>query len=314
MLVTKATRLAEVLPEREQLGFKSTMLVMSKQYDGYYRLLESALQLYPYEYWPYGGLVSYYEVTYGVDSAIVLMKQAAVRSDRESALRELYRLYFTTKDFDAAETVIKDLDREFATPEETRRRYAGLYQGRIEAPRARLEVYFEELAGYDQDAAAIYTCAATMSMTLNGRIAYPPNARLSDCEETMAVIGSAAVTYVRLAMAIAAGQFKAAADQINDQIENGTNTLSANIYVRIQRLAGRLDRAEELLQEELKLRPNVPELLLEKARIAIARGNNEAAKAPLKSVLDTWRDADPGHLDRAAALDMAARIGLTETR
>lgn len=137
IMITKATKLAEVLPEREQFGYKRVLLNISGQYESNIRLSESALQLYPYEFWPYASLVNHYEKTYGVDSAIVLMTRAAEVSDRETALNRLYGLYMKAKKFGKAEGVIKEIDEKYADAAETRRRYAGFYQRSGEIDKAR---------------------------------------------------------------------------------------------------------------------------------------------------------------------------------
>lgn len=140
-IITKAAKLAEMLPEREQFGFRSTYYSVTNNIDGYMNVMEKVRQLYPYEYYPYASLVDHYHRTYGVDSAIVLMETAALRSDREMALKKLYSLNLFAENYDRAEEIIKDLDQEFAEEEETQRLYASFYQqtGQLEKARSQLE-------------------------------------------------------------------------------------------------------------------------------------------------------------------------------
>ncbi|WP_020568019.1 tetratricopeptide repeat protein [Neolewinella persica] len=137
LLISKATRLAEVLPEREQFGYKSTLMAVNGSYDQYYRLMESYRSLYPYEFSPYEMLESYYARNYGLDSAIVLMQQAAELSDRERALGKLYQLYVSAEDYEKVEAIIKDLEQEFPDSDKTRRMYASLYQTTGQMDKAR---------------------------------------------------------------------------------------------------------------------------------------------------------------------------------
>ncbi|MFK8164251.1 MAG: tetratricopeptide repeat protein [Lewinella sp.] len=137
VLMIRANRLAEVLPEREQFSYKATLMAIEGSVDGYYRLMESFRQLYPYEFAPYQALESHYASSYSVDSAIVLMELAAELSDRERALRSLYELYIRAEDYDKAEGVIKDLEQEFPDPDAIRRRYASFYQTTGQMDKAR---------------------------------------------------------------------------------------------------------------------------------------------------------------------------------
>lgn len=141
LLITKATQLSKMLPEREQFGFRSTYFSVTNNMEAYYNVMEKVRQLYPYEYYPYASLVNHYHRTYGVDSAIVLMEVAAHRSDRELALKQLYGLNISAENYDRAEEIIKDLDHEFAEEEETQRRYALFYQqtGQIGKARSQLK-------------------------------------------------------------------------------------------------------------------------------------------------------------------------------
>lgn len=141
LLLRLAVRLADVLPEREQYGYKSTLFNVQGDYTNLYRLMESFRKVYPYEYYPYQALEYHYEVTYGLDSAIYLMQTAAELSNREQALIRLYRLHLKAENFVEAENVIKDLEQEFPDEEVTSQRYAELYRasGQIDKARKMLE-------------------------------------------------------------------------------------------------------------------------------------------------------------------------------
>lgn len=141
ILLRSAVRLADVLPEREQYGYKSILFSVQGDYNNLYRLMESFRKVYPYEYYPYQALEYHYEATYGLDSAIFLMQTAAELSNRERALIRLYRLHLKAENFEEAENIIKDLEQEFPDEEVTSRRYAELYRasGQIDKARKMLE-------------------------------------------------------------------------------------------------------------------------------------------------------------------------------
>ena len=182
LLIAKATRLAEALPEREQFGYKATLMGMNGSVEGYYRLMESFRNLYPYEFAPYEALENHYARNFGLDSAIVLMELAAEVSDRERALGKLYELYIRAEDYDKVEITIKGLEQEFPDPDKTRRRYASFYQttGQMEKARKTLremqaldplnsditnQVVFSELRAGNYDIAEIATKKALSQAT-----------------------------------------------------------------------------------------------------------------------------------------------------
>lgn len=140
IFINKATRLAEVLPEREQFSYKATLMTVSGNTEGFYPLMEAFRSLYPYEYYPYSALEDHYYRDYGLDSAIVLMERAAELSDRERALGRLYELYVRAEDYDKVEGIIKDMEQEFPDQDKTLRRYASFYQttGQMEKARKTL--------------------------------------------------------------------------------------------------------------------------------------------------------------------------------
>lgn len=420
ILLTRATKLAEVLPEREQFGYRSTLLRVAGQTENHNRLLESVKALYPYEYWPYAFLESHYENSYGIDSAIVLMSQAAALSDRETALTRLYRLYLRAKQFDKAEETIKDLEKEYDSGKETRRRYAELYEksGQIEKARETLkdmmatdptnlelpaqlaileintghfesgerilndifrratsrsdstnawnylirvyaesgrirkaleeleayEVYIsqdapvnvilaqdfltkvdyasrlddpfpiisksqEALKDYDSHYINMLDCYAIISLVTKEVEVVGGSEKLEDCQEAIISMGLGVTDLYELAKLILSKDYEAAADHIDQRLANGMEGFSVEASARIQRKAGRLDRALELLEGMLKLRPNAPELLLEKVRIFHDQGNIEGIKEPLRSVLDSWREADPDHTGYQEAKALAESLG-----
>ncbi|MBC6994240.1 hypothetical protein QWY85_20895 [Neolewinella lacunae] len=137
VMLRKATRLAEVLPEREQYGYKMMLLNVSGEYESLAKLMESYRRTYPYEYYPYQVLESYYTFTYGLDSTIHLMEQAAAVSDREKALNSLYKLYLKAERYTDAENTVKDLEQEFPDPEITQRRFAEVYRSAGDITKAR---------------------------------------------------------------------------------------------------------------------------------------------------------------------------------
>ncbi|MGB3546374.1 MAG: tetratricopeptide repeat protein, partial [Saprospiraceae bacterium] len=140
IILTRAAKLAEVLPEREQIGYKAVLFSTSGEYDKYYRLINAYRQLFPYEYYPYAALAGYIETTYGLDSAIVLMETAAKLSDRQTALGNLYTLYIKAKRFDRAEATIRILDETYHEADLTKQRYIDLYQESGQLSKARQEL------------------------------------------------------------------------------------------------------------------------------------------------------------------------------
>ncbi len=420
-MITKATKLAEVLPEREQFGYKRVLLNISGQYEGSIRLSESALQLYPYEFWPYASLVNHYEKTFGVDSAIVLMTQAVEVSDQETALNRLYGLYMRAGDFGKAEEIIRTIDEKYADTAETRRRYASFYQksgeidkarsvlkemlatdptnmdlqiqlasleieagyydnaeelleeglrkttsrsdsitfwnysirilvesgqirkalsemeryeryitkeapvnvvllrnypakvdfaGRLDNPMKLIDDYDREMVPYNSSYFESYRCSALVREVILGRAAASTIAEIINCEDMMVSKGAATEEMFRLANLMLAENYAVAADLVDDRIERGTEVLIISQQARIQRLAGRAERGLALLEEKLKVQPNDPRILLEKARILLLRDDVLNAKVPLISVLKTWRNADPDHTEYQEARQLAEQIGL----
>ncbi|TXF91668.1 hypothetical protein FUA23_00350 [Neolewinella aurantiaca] len=421
-MITKATKLAEVLPEREQFGYKRVLLNISGQYENSIRLTEYANKLYPYEYWPYSGLVGYCETNYGVDSAIVLMNKAAMLSDREAALNKLYGLYMKSDQFEEAEEVIRQLDEKYANKEETQRRYAGYYfrtgqmdkarsvlqdmmatdptnlelstqlaemeinagyyenagriikdvfkratnradstqawnyrvrisansgrirdalndleayekfisqeapvnvillqdyntkmdyASRLEDPDPFIERINRQIAPYRSEYLEAYECYALILRVMRGGKPDGVEDALASCHDLLAGMGNSAVELEHIANLIAEENYSAVADMIDNRLENGTEILQPEVYIRIQRLAGRMDRAGELLDAQLRVMPNDPGLLLEKVKLLVAQANMEEAKAPLQSVLSTWKDADEDFYPLQEAKTLAEKLNLS---
>jgi tetratricopeptide (TPR) repeat protein len=126
--VRKAIKLADVLPDRDQFYYKTVLYNLEGKYDAIVDLMEVQRKLYPYEYRPYATLSSFYEREYGVDSAIVLMQEAAAISDREASLNKLYSLYLDKDDFEAAKATLDELSNDFPTSEGNKAKYIYLYQ------------------------------------------------------------------------------------------------------------------------------------------------------------------------------------------
>ncbi len=62
---------------------------------------------------------------------------------------------------------------------------------------------------------------------------------------------------------------------------------------KVYRLSNQLDKAQTLMDRLLKNDPSQPVFLLESARIALAKGQQEKAKEFLNKTLEIWKDADP---------------------
>ncbi|MEO0628110.1 MAG: tetratricopeptide repeat protein, partial [Bacteroidota bacterium] len=133
----QTVRLAEVLPERDQFLYKFILLQVNQQHEATAKIMESYRTLYPYDFLPYSALENWYTNSYGVDSAITLMTQAAEMSDREAALSRLYRLYTSKEDFESAEQIMETAQAEYPDDDLYRIRRADLYQKLGRADEAR---------------------------------------------------------------------------------------------------------------------------------------------------------------------------------
>lgn len=421
--ITKATKLAEMLPEREQFGFKSTYFTVTRNIEGYLGVMEKVRQLYPYEYYPYASLVGYYQTTYGTDSAIALMETAALISDREMALAKLYELNVSAKNYDRAEEIIRTLDKELAEPEETQRRYASFYQktGQLDKARATLkemiasdpldvdltaqlasievtagnydqaeklakeifrrattradttvgwnnliqayfgrgeirlalqeltayekyiskdspinvilannlntkvvyalrlkeplpliESFYQEMGRYNRETVDFYRCYLNVQFALAQRNLPGIADKITDCEEALSVYGPALIQVTELAKLVLAGDYEVAAGIIEKQLADKTERLGPEAYLPIFRLAGKTDRALDLLAEARETRPNDPVLQLEHARLMLIKGDKESAKTDVSAVLKTLNKADADHFLRAEAEVLAAKLGMNQ--
>ncbi len=72
----------------------------------------------------------------------------------------------------------------------------------------------------------------------------------------------------------------------------------------VYRHSGQLDKAEALVDDLLKIDPNQPIYLLEKARVAHAQQDLEQAGKYLKNALDVWHAADSSYRHYQEALDL----------
>ncbi|MEM8583643.1 MAG: tetratricopeptide repeat protein [Bacteroidota bacterium] len=124
----QAVRLAEVLPERDQFLYKFILLQVNQQHEATAKIMESYRTVFPYDFLPYSALEPWYTQSYGVDSAIALMTQAAEMSDREAALGRLYSLYTQKEDFEGAEQIMETSQEEYPDDDLYRIRRANLYQ------------------------------------------------------------------------------------------------------------------------------------------------------------------------------------------
>ncbi|MGB3546371.1 MAG: tetratricopeptide repeat protein, partial [Saprospiraceae bacterium] len=421
MMNIRAVKLAEMLPEREQINYKANLFNSTGEYDKFYLLMESYRQLFPYEYYPYAALAGYVETTFGLDSAITLMETAAELSDRQTALGRLYNLYIRAEQFDKAEQAIKILDEDYSETDNTQLRYANFYQesgqlakarktleemisldplnldlmtqlvsleleagnydaaergikvifqqttsqtdsisawnylvrsyagrgqiaraldelaayenfisnkaplnrildqdlmtkvsylSRLAEPMPRIQEKLDELRPYDPQRVEIYECYIPLSLILSDVNLLESKEKLVGCREILGKIGPAMLELFDIALLIERKDYKSAADLVDRQLVKKAGFLQPENYIRIFRLAGRTDRALELLEKARRTRPNDPDLLLERARLLQLTGDKAAAREAVTKVLATWNRADPGHRGRRQARELAAELGM----
>ena len=420
LLLRQATRLAEVLPERRQYNYKATLLSVEGEYESLARLMEDYRKVYPYEYYPYSSLQGYYELNYGLDSAIHLMQTAALVSDREKALTAVYNLQLDAEDFVGAENTIKDLQQEFPDEEMSNRRYAKFYEksGQVEKARelikdmmamdpmnidlpnqllqieqsagnfeevkrlalktmkkassrtdsttawnylirsyagagqinralseldayedflsdivprnifvmrnygtrsayllqtddyAKVYDYLDEMATYDPALTEVYYCYLPMQMIEVGIKEEDSLAKLVDCSDELAAISPVYAKLGEAYKAIGREDFTTGVDIIEELSDNKQDVLSPAISARFNRLAGRYDRALELINKALKTQQNDPIVLLEYAMIKHSMGDLTTAKKALTIPLKTWADADDNFRNKRKAIDLAEELGL----
>ena len=128
LLLQRAARLASALPRRDQLNLRATLYSASGEYDRYYELMELTRKLYPYDYQAYRALLSQYRVSYGLDSAKFLMREAIRYGHTERGLLNLYNLHLQDKEYAEAEKVLDRFFEEFPERTDDRLKYVTLYE------------------------------------------------------------------------------------------------------------------------------------------------------------------------------------------
>ncbi len=128
-----ALKFGASLPERMQFNFKETLYGYMNNMDAYIKLQEMRRKLFPYEFSPYQRLLPLYKANYGMDSTMVLIKEAIAKGNVEKGLLTLYDLQVENEDYIEAEKTLDQFSTEFPDREQDRMKYANIYekQGKI---------------------------------------------------------------------------------------------------------------------------------------------------------------------------------------
>jgi len=415
-----AVRQAEVLPEREQFLYKTMLVSIDNDTESTIKILEAFKTLYPYDWFPYQMLDRFYGITYGADSAIVLMEQAAELSNRELALERLYALYGQVENYEEVERVIDRLDADFPDKDKSLIRRASLYKntGRTEEARAvleemmaldplnpdppnqliRLEIslgnydkaegmaqrllrqattatdstsllnrlimlksnqgqiasaqealqdyeaflgrrvprlnilmqnlnlkiryglltnddaYIQEALGeigvYDGTRGEMFQCLMPFNYSIYGIKKPGLKEQFEACKPTLATMGPMMSNLNRMTELLLAEDYQGAADFIDARKAENVDVGDPVMYARINRLAGRLDRAKEILVSELVSNPGDPLYNLQLAMIEKDQGNEEAAGKALAVSLKAFKNADANFRPANEAKQLAAELGI----
>ncbi|MFD2585622.1 hypothetical protein ACFSQJ_01695 [Croceitalea marina] len=129
----KAIKYGASLPERLQFFLKEMLYGISNNMDAYIKLQEMRRKMFPYEFSPYQRLLPLYKTNYGLDSTMVLIKEAIANGNVEKGLLTLYNLQVENEDYIEAEETLNRFSKEFPDREQDRMKYANIYekQGRI---------------------------------------------------------------------------------------------------------------------------------------------------------------------------------------
>ncbi|WP_175489197.1 tetratricopeptide repeat protein [Neolewinella agarilytica] len=301
LLLRLAVRLADVLPEREQYGYKSILFNVQGDYTNLYRLMESFRKVYPYEYYPYQALEYHYEVTYGLDSAIYLMQTAAELSNREQALIRLYRLHR----YEAS--LIKVVPKNVLVS----RNYPAksIYTLKTDDYEKVYELV-DELGDYDPELEELYRCYLPIQMIAEGIREEEELKKLEECEDKFTQMGPLMAQLGEMVKAVLTDKHDEAAAIVDEILLNKQSPDQALLFARAYRWTGRYDSAITVLEKELKSQVNHPEILLEYATTLHLQGKSVEAQQALSRALMVWENADENFRSKRIALELAEQIGL----
>lgn len=153
---------------------------------------------------------------------------------------------------------------------------------------------YEELIPFDAAYAQLFECLVpTMAIFNNYDGLVNPAGKIRDCSGTLESLGTMYIAYNEFARAYYSEDYVATAELLTEKEAAGINVAPSVVEARINRLAGRLDAAQEILDKELVVKPSRPDLLLEKAYISKEMGKADEALEALEKVQEIYRNADP---------------------
>jgi tetratricopeptide (TPR) repeat protein len=170
--------------------------------------------------------------------------------------------------------------------------------------------YLDELASYDPAMAEIYRCYLPLQLLSEGVREEVALDQVVDCMDQFAKVSPGVLRIAEAYQAVLQGDEGKGADIIDELLADKQVSMQAVSYARINRTAGRYERATELLENELKSQPNQPDLLLELAQVKNAQGDVEAAKTLLPRALKTWEKADENFRAARIARELAVELGM----
>jgi len=132
-----AIKYSASLPERMQFASKSAFYSVTNKMDAQMKLLEVQRRMFPYEFSPYQSLLSMYRITYGIDSAKILIQEAIDNGNVERGLLVLHNLQLENEEYSAAEKTLDSFFSEFPDRKQDKAKYANIYerQGKLQEAR-----------------------------------------------------------------------------------------------------------------------------------------------------------------------------------
>lgn len=128
------------LPKRMQFAAKETYYNLNNNVEASIKLQEFRKEMFPYDFQPYGALLTYYKSEYGIQKAHDLIQEAIDNGNIEKGLLTLFNLQLENEDYNAAEKTLDQFFKEFPEKEQDKLRYVTLYetQGNLEKAKQKL--------------------------------------------------------------------------------------------------------------------------------------------------------------------------------
>ncbi|MEL7162039.1 MAG: hypothetical protein AAFN92_14885, partial [Bacteroidota bacterium] len=128
------------------------------------------------------------------------------------------------------------------------------------------------------------------------------------CEDNLKTMGPMMAAYNEMTALLLEENYAAAADMVDAKEAQGLKLADPVTYARINRKAGRLDKAREFLDAELANVPKSPLLHLELARVQQATGDTAGARQSLAIVEEAYVNADEDFLPATRARELLAAL------